>query len=71
MQNDPGVCGVLQETQGPREIDFLLQFRRCASVIVSDMDVYGLDSLARTVSRCTFVLEFASEWPGCQRCHRG
>ena len=67
MQNDPRVCGVLQETQGSREINFLLRSRRCSSFTDNDMDVYELDSFAATVSRCTSALEFLSEWPGCPR----
>ena len=66
-----GVCGILQETQGSREIMFLLNLRRCASFIDGDMGVYDLDSRAATVSRRISALLFSSEWPGCQRFHRG
>ena len=46
-------------------------FSSAASFIDGDMDVYELDFLAATVSRCTSALEFSSEWPGCQRFNSG
>ena len=68
MQNDPGVRIVFQEAQGSCERVFLTQSRRCATLIVSDKDVYELDSRAATVSHCTSTL---FEWSGGQRFHRG